>query len=308
MNDSEINALQARLEHFDNNGYHIVAMIGTAQSGKSSIICDMYTHFSLGSKRCAETINIGQMSQSDSTAWAQLYEDYRSKKQVVRTGADPFFVAMNASTESGTIKVAFLEVQGEMFEGLRDPAMGFGGDEVADGEDKYFRSIQSKRPITWLIVGNFESRSIANKRLNEDAILQITLDTLRSKRSTTLLERDNFLFILSKCDQLGPELGKNLNFNLKNLVRQRYPVTCNFLDSQPFKSRKFTHYTVGTFSPDGDKVESADDKNPRQIWNYLFEKALGESIYRDLVKPPPPPFWIKLLRKLAPAYAKSKYQ
>ena len=185
MKDAEIAALQNRLEYFDNNGYHIVAMIGTRQSGKSSIICDMFSHFFEGAKKCGEVIVLGQMSEADNKAWDKIITPFQLKKEVQRTDDEPFFVAMNASTATASIKVAFLEVRGEVFTDLPDPAVRTSGGLNDEHADKYFRSVQSRRAITWLIVGNYESRAIENKQFNEDAYIQKTLHALRSKRSTS---------------------------------------------------------------------------------------------------------------------------
>lgn len=308
----EVVRMREKIQTFDQLGYHIVCCVGSRQTGKSSIVCSLFNYFRDSSHRSiGETIDLSEEIEGDDKRfWAEIYEKYADgNKKMDSTREVPFFVPMVAKARGRVLKLAFVEVRGELFESLCDPKTG-PLHAPFPSRPLLFATAGSKNPITWLLVGSTVPLMLSGKNYTEDRILQAFLQNLRSERAPSYLLKDHFLFIVSKIDRIGQEF-QDINAQIRDWIIKKFPVALSELRANSLPPHMKTYYSTGVYRADGSRVDFADPEYAQCLWHYLFNRLVGIVLYPEFERPEPlprPGLLIRLIRAFgAPDYKSDQY-
>lgn len=259
--EDEFTSRERKSTDIINKNSNFVCFVGSGESGKSVILSSML--YAMQTKYGVLSPKIGTPNTREADV---LLEDFFENisngllpERTVRdqvTRLDLVFKPNNKSKKVSPTDFTFLETSGENWNEIKQ------GGNLHSSIDTY---LTADIPLTFILVTGY------NTAHTEDSLLKKFLFLLEKKRHH--LKKTNVILIISKWDKSGGE-SVSSEEELENFIKERLPMTYNFLDTNGLDK---TYFTIGELYQD-----ELDNKEKIKYLNLDSAKRLSKWLYKSI--------------------------
>jgi hypothetical protein len=244
-----------------NSKSNFVCLFGTAQSGKSVILCSLLYYLKARGgvlRPATSTPN----SKDANVLLETFFDDISRGILPLRTTIDQIarfdftFEPNNKSKKIIPINLTFLDTAGDNNTEIRN------GGKLNSTLEEY---INSNIPITFIVVTSWDN---AHK---EDTFINTFFEEL--ERTGKKLKNINIAVVITKWDLSGKNQASPEE--VEHYFNQRIPMTNNFIKTYNLTR---TYYTIGNVDMQNNKVTKLELDRATVLGNWLYESIVGYPI------------------------------